>query len=1218
MDTIDVRHFCSADHVASTSGAHDDGDYYFCIDSGAEDGLCPDAAVDFVRDGRTCRFRGVTGGTAVGQRGAITPALVDVDGRRRVISFPGFVSSRATDEYLMPIAAYHEEWDIDFRGLRASIGGFSFPLELRKNPANGRRSYVLRASRASADERVDHYVRHDSCPPPCHGSADERMRAEHSLVSDDGAPIDATPANATAPAPDAEASPGVSASQTKAGRFLLGNARLDMVHRRAGHINKRYAAKLLAADDDHAKTDGLPLLRVPKCPCPVCAQAVMSRTDISRECSERPSAKNTALVGDWVDFDVEQADGSVGFVLLADKASVKPYAELGHSKSEIPSLIKDICLTNGIPMSGLRIRFDYDSTLHPTSDGGLHLRRLGINFEHSSPYDQSQNGDAERFVRTIKARMKALLFERNAPERAMCYALRHAVFIHANCPLPSLGGKTPNEVHGCRQWNVARTPVLFSGSWVYVPRERRSQSQGVCEMATRHATPMIFVGVCPEHGDGTLQFVPSFDVHPTTHSRLQRSYSIDERRYDVNAWLKAARVSAGATPVMPALPPCLYAGSDGGDADVGDDARGGSTSDGDATVLPQGAGTTDSVGSRTAARRRKARDQTRRVRFADEATNDGAARTVDDKGDETDKKTEDTVDDDETDKKTEDDDYGSDSTLDLGSDTDDDDTIDETVRPGTTDRARACAAREDHDIPGLFWTKLPADANVRKMAKLFVVGEPQMQRWIRCFKPFSAGGKWQIDGPTRPVLKRGTEVPHPVLSGFLWDRVQDCLSLDDAVSLINSEGRSDVRAIRIRAAKSHKKFKQLNRGDPLLKDPKNREEATRSPFARHWRDGELEELKELQGHKTYDTVPTTEVPDGKKPIGCRWVYKIKWNLDGTVKRFKVRLVAQGFSQKAGEDFMFALAPSLLLQHLRLVLARAARLKHALQIIDWSNAYVQSDLDCEIFMRMPPGYEEHGYVLKLNKSLYGLRQAGRLWAEKLRVCIQKLGFVRSNVDFSVYHRKSDNVTVAIYTDDATIDAPTHDIINAFKEEIKKSECPQFSESPVVSELLGMEITQHEDMSIEIRQTTYIKNVLEEHGFSDIRACVTPAIKSCRAQDDVSPTNKPFSPAHPTAGSWQRLKRVCGFLKGTAEQSITYRAGDQWTEAQRLIVFCDSDFAFDPTRRSCVRMAKNPTSIRNRHLDVPDCLTKACGSDVIAASLPILTGVGKCPSLKNIYE
>ena len=115
-----------------------------------------------------------------------------------------------------------------------------------------------------------------------------------------------------------------------------------------------------------------------------------------------------------------------------------------------------------------------------------------------------------------------------------------------------------------------------------------------------------------------------------------------------------------------------------------------------------------------------------------------------------------------------------------------------------------------------------------------------------------------------------------------------------------------------------------------------------------------------------------------KAIGCRWVLNIKHLADGSIDRYKSRLVAQGFSQRPGFDYVETFAPTVRMATIRVILALAALEDLELYSIDISQAFLNGDLDVDIYMQQPEGFEEGGpeYVCRLRKSLYGLKQAPR--------------------------------------------------------------------------------------------------------------------------------------------------------------------------------------------------------------------------------------------------
>ena len=130
--------------------------------------------------------------------------------------------------------------------------------------------------------------------------------------------------------------------------------------------------------------------------------------------------------------------------------------------------------------------------------------------------------------------------------------------------------------------------------------------------------------------------------------------------------------------------------------------------------------------------------------------------------------------------------------------------------------------------------------------------------------------------------------------------------------------------------------------------------------------------------------PLVPLPPGKRAVGSKWVYRCKENADGSLDVRKSRLVAQGFSQTEGVDFNETFAPTLRYSTLRTVLALASMEGWKLGHVDVSTAYLYGDLEEEIYMEQPKGYNAklgpNGEKLycKLEKSLYGLKQAGRNW------------------------------------------------------------------------------------------------------------------------------------------------------------------------------------------------------------------------------------------------
>ena len=122
-----------------------------------------------------------------------------------------------------------------------------------------------------------------------------------------------------------------------------------------------------------------------------------------------------------------------------------------------------------------------------------------------------------------------------------------------------------------------------------------------------------------------------------------------------------------------------------------------------------------------------------------------------------------------------------------------------------------------------------------------------------------------------------------------------------------------------------------------------------------------------------------------KPISCRWVHKIKRRSDGSIERYKARLVAFRFSQQYGLDYDETFSPMEKLTTIRVLLALIAKKDWNLWQMDVKNAFLHGELDLEIYMIQPMGFQSRDhpeYVCKLRKALYGLKQEPRAWYGKI--------------------------------------------------------------------------------------------------------------------------------------------------------------------------------------------------------------------------------------------
>ncbi|KAL2249991.1 UNVERIFIED_CONTAM: Retrovirus-related Pol polyprotein from transposon RE1 [Sesamum indicum] len=213
-----------------------------------------------------------------------------------------------------------------------------------------------------------------------------------------------------------------------------------------------------------------------------------------------------------------------------------------------------------------------------------------------------------------------------------------------------------------------------------------------------------------------------------------------------------------------------------------------------------------------------------------------------------------------------------------------------------------------------------------------------------------------------------------------------------------------------------------------MQEPRDYKEAQGKP---EWEEVMQQEIDALERNNTWEV---STLPPGKNCVGCKWIFKLKLKPDGTLERCKARLVAKGYSQKEGEDYGDCFAPVAKAVTVRTFLRVAAARKWPLHHLDVNNAFLHGTLDEEIYMKPPNGYEIlAGKVCKLNKSLYGLKQASRQWNQQFIDKITEFGFIQSAHDHCLFikHTKSHLIALLVYVDDIFVTAPSNDLIMEVK-------------------------------------------------------------------------------------------------------------------------------------------------------------------------------------------
>ncbi|KAJ8127933.1 hypothetical protein O1611_g5703 [Lasiodiplodia mahajangana] len=256
-----------------------------------------------------------------------------------------------------------------------------------------------------------------------------------------------------------------------------------------------------------------------------------------------------------------------------------------------------------------------------------------------------------------------------------------------------------------------------------------------------------------------------------------------------------------------------------------------------------------------------------------------------------------------------------------------------------------------------------------------------------------------------------------------------------------------------------------------LSEPRTYKEALQSPHAEDWLKGMNDEIQSIIDNQSWDII---DDPGGLNILSGKWVYKIKLGLNNEVLRYKARWVARGFEQTHGIDFQETFASVIRQKTYRTLFALAAREDWDVDHLDVKTAFLYGDIDGDVYMHLPPGFEQLGKICKLRKALYGLKQSPRIWYNLLSKVLLELGWTRSRLDEALFYK--DKLILAVYVDDILIFGKDTEKIAAVKADL--SSRFQITDLGPCKHFLGMEV--HRDRpnrKLWLTQTAYLTRVLK---------------------------------------------------------------------------------------------------------------------------------------------
>ena len=361
-------------------------------------------------------------------------------------------------------------------------------------------------------------------------------------------------------------------------------------------------------------------------------------------------------------------------------------------------------------------------------------------------------------------------------------------------------------------------------------------------------------------------------------------------------------------------------------------------------------------------------------------------------------------------------------------------------------------------------------------------------------------------------------------------------------------------------------------------DPINYKEALEDVDVQEWQKAMDREMESMYSNSVWSLV---EAPKGVKPIGCKWIYKRKRGSDGKVETFKARLVAKGYTQKEGIDYEETFSPVAMLKSIRILLAVAASLDYEIWQMDVKTAFLNGNLNEDIYMQQPEGFKAKGkehMVCKLQRSIYGLKQASRSWNIRFDQAITSFGFEKSPDEPCVYKRIQAQkvVFLVLYVDDILLIGNDKQVLSGVKDWLHK----QFDMKDLgeANYILGIKlIRDRKNKLLALSQASYIEKILVRFNMENSKRGSLPfrhGIHLSKEQSPKTPEQKermsriPYASAvgslmyamlctrpdicyavgvvsryqsNPGEEHWIAVKHILKYLRRTRDYMLVYSSG-----------------------------------------------------------------------------
>ncbi|KAJ0435806.1 putative RNA-directed DNA polymerase [Helianthus annuus] len=343
-----------------------------------------------------------------------------------------------------------------------------------------------------------------------------------------------------------------------------------------------------------------------------------------------------------------------------------------------------------------------------------------------------------------------------------------------------------------------------------------------------------------------------------------------------------------------------------------------------------------------------------------------------------------------------------------------------------------------------------------------------------------------------------------------------------------------------------------------------------------------EEFNALNKNATWTLVPR---PTHANVVGSKWIFRTKFRADGSIERYKARLVAQGFSQIPGLDYCHTFSPVVKATTVRTVLALSIINNWHLHQLDVNNAFLHGHLTENVFMEQPKGFIDPqfpSHVCKLKKAIYGLKQAPRAWFHRLSLFLLNNGFSCSRADPSlfIYKRDTRMMYLLVYVDDLILTGNHQPTIKSFISCLNKEFA--IKDLGKLNYFLGLEVTYTQN-GLFLNQSKYTLDILTRAKMLDAKPAPTPLSTNVSfvstgtkfsdatfyrsivgalqyltiTRPDISyAVNQVSQFLHaPTTDHFQEVKRILRYLKGTIAFGLHYSR----PTSTSLLGYSDADWA-----------------------------------------------------------